>query len=153
MSMNPVIIDPVYVAVDFGVANAAETVTTSIKDTTKLYIVQSAQTTTNKDSIKDQAAAILKKNFNIVNNSLGQLIDLSSITTELLSIDGVEGLYTQRTDNTSIKVDGLSVLVWNPVYSTKDVQITGQNLQLPYFKYPYLFNESTILSRIEVVTS
>ena len=151
--MNPVIIDPVYVAVDFGVANAAETVTTSIKDTTKLYIVQSAQTTTNKDSIKDQAAAILKKNFNIVNNSLGQLIDLSSITTELLSIDGVEGLYTQRTDNTSIKVDGLSVLVWNPVYSTKDVQITGQNLQLPYFKYPYLFNESTILSRIEVVTS
>ena len=151
--MNPVIIAPVYVAVDFGVANAAETVTTSIKDTTKLYIVQSAQTTTNKDSIKDQAAAILKKNFNIVNNSLGQLIDLSSITTELLSIDGVEGLYTQRTDNTSIKVDGLSVLVWNPVYSTKDVQITGQNLQLPYFKYPYLFNESTILSRIEVVTS
>ena len=152
MSMNPVIIDPVYVAVDFAVANSAEKITTALKDTTKLYITQSAQTTTNKDSIKDQASAIIKKYFNIANNSLGQLVDLSGITTELLSIDGVEGIYTQRTDNPAIKVDGLSVLVWNPVYSTKDVQITGQNLQLPYFKYPYLFNESELLSRIEVVT-
>ena len=78
---------------------------------------------------------------------------MTSITTEILSIDGVDSIYTRRTDDTTIKVDGLSFLVWNPVYPEKDITVTGQNLQLPYFKYPYFFSETDILSKIEVVLS
>ena len=153
LSLDPVIVDPVYVAVDFGVANTTETITTDIKDESKLYVVQSPNSTTNKDAIKEQTANIIKKYFNVANNSLGQLIDMTNITTEILSIDGVESVYTRRTDDTTIKVDGLSLLVWNPVYPEKDILITGQNLQLPYFKYPYFFSETDILSKIEVVLS
>jgi len=40
--------------------------------------------------------------------------------------------------------------MWNPVYPAVDISIISQNQQLPYFKFPYLYDERCLLGKITV---
>ena len=57
---------------------------------------------------------------------------------------------TNRTD-VDANVAGISLLVWNPVYDNIDITVYNQDIQLPYYKFPYFFDEQSLLARIEVV--
>ena len=81
---------------------------------------------------------------------LGQLIDLNSIYNNIISIDGIDDVYMSRSDDSTVKDAGISFLMWNPVYPTVDISIISQNQQLPYFKFPYLYDERCLLSKITV---
>ena len=82
---------------------------------------------------------------------LTQTIDISSIVNQILNLNGVATLITRRTDR-NLFVDGLNLLVWNPIYPEEDVTSTGSNVPMPYYKYPYLHDPMNFIDKIEVVT-
>ena len=64
-------------------------------------------------------------------------------------MEGVQSIEILNT-STNERSTGLSMLVWNPVYDTQDIKVYNQNIQLPYYKFPYFYDELSILNRITV---
>ena len=150
ISAEVVFSDPVYMAVDFGVMLPKETISPSIGPKTKLVLERSPTAKKNADEIKQQAYMILNNYFKHANTKLGQELDISSISSQLISLNGVQRIYMTRTDAPTYRVNGLSLLVWNPVYEDKDINIINQNTILQYFKYPYMFDTASLLDKIQV---
>lgn len=143
--------DPVYTAIGIGVKFPDEQLTTAIAGKTKLVLERSANAKSNAEEVKNLASNIIINYFSHNNAKLGQTIDLNAIVSQLAGLPGVQDIYMLRTDNTTFKVSGLSLLVWNPVYPNKDISVINQNLTLPYFKYPYLYDEAALFDSIDVV--
>ena len=149
VTTETVVIDPIYMAVDVGVYGASETAITSLKDKTKLRLIREVNSTKSFDSIKNSAHSIIKTYF--TGFGLGGVIDITTLTNSLLDIDGVKEIKTVRTDTSTI-ADGLSLLVWNPIYPELDVKTTGSNVTVPVYQSPYLNDPTGFLNKIEVVS-
>ena len=81
------------------------------------------------------------------------MLSLTDITNEILALPGVNNINTIRIrDNQTITVPGISLLLYNPIYPQKDIIITTQDTQLPYFKFPYLNNALDFIDKIRIVT-
>ena len=87
--------------------------------------------------------------FKHTNSTLGQSIKLGEIQTRLLSITGVSNIYTSAGTN---RTNGISLAVWNPVYE-QDINYYNQDVELPYFKFPFLNDIDRIGTRVVVVES
>jgi hypothetical protein len=147
---EPVFQDPVYMAVGFGITQPKESISVDVVNKTKLIVERSATAKKNADELKSQAFTIVSDTFSHSNSRLGQVIDISAITSAILSLEGVQSVYMTRTDAPTLKITGVSMLVWNPVYPVSDIEIVNQNIILPYFKYPYIFDSAGLLELIEV---
>jgi hypothetical protein len=154
-----VIMDPVYTAFGLGVATGAEIndkqLTPDIIAGTKLVVTRNPNSRFSEDELKRQIYKIIKDYFDPQNVTLGQLISLDQLTTTILDLDGTVSMYCSRTvDGQEIIRNGLSFLVFNPVYSDpgEDIQIITQSLPLPYFKVPYLYNVDNLLDQIQIIT-
>jgi len=154
-----VMMDPVYTAFAIGVASNSEInnykLTPDIINQTKLVITRTPTSRYSENEIKRQVYNIIKNYFDPSTAKLGQIVNLDDLTTTILNIDGVVSLQCSRViDGVEAVRNGLSFLVFNPIYSDpkEDIQITTQSLPLPYFKVPYLYNVDTFLSQIEVKT-
>jgi len=154
-----VMMDPVYVAAGLGVASNSEitsrALTTDINLSTFLNIGRDPDSRLSETEIKNRVLQVFKDYFDVKNVKLGQIIDLDEITNKILNIEGVETITTSRVVNDqNIEKSGISLIVFNPVYSepTEDIQIVNQNIKLPYFKIPYLYNADKLLSQIRVYT-
>lgn len=150
LGLDIVFADPVYMAVDFGVSVANETLNSEITNNTSIEITKSTGVIRNSDSIKQDVSNVFVNYFNSNNCSLGQEIEIDKLLSDILSISGVQSVRTTRTD-LNASVAGISLMVWNPVYVNQDMNVYNQNIQLPYYKFPYFFNELTLLSRISVI--
>lgn len=148
LTTETIIMDPVYIAVDFGAYVSEETLSTTLKDKTNLQLVRRSNSTKSFDSIKSSAYSILVDYFKAF--KLGGTIDVTSLISSLLSIDDVKQIKTVRKD-ISLEIEGLSLLLWNPVYPDLDVSTISSNIHLEHFKYPYLNDPAGILDKIEVV--
>ena len=150
LNMEVVVMDPVYMAVDFGAYKSdIETLNTDIINNSKLQIVRSAASTKSLTSIQNAVYSIITQYFK--GASLGQSINVTELVNSILNITGVEKIYTTRTD-IEYKQDGLNLFIWNPVYENDDITSTGSNIVLPYFKYPYINDPTGFLNKIEVIT-
>lgn len=150
LNMEVVVMDPVYVAVDFGTYKSdIESPDVDIIGNTKLQVVRSAASTKSLTSIQNSVYNILISYFK--DSSLGQTINVTEIVNSILNIEGVEKMYTCRKD-IEYKQDGLNFFIWNPVYENVDITSTGSNVILPYFKYPYINDPTGFLDKIEVIT-
>jgi len=154
-----VIMDPVYVAVGLGVASNEEIsndlLTSDIISETKLVIGRSPNSRYSENEVKNQAVNILKDYFSVENAKLGQFINLDFLTTKIFNIPGVTSVSCTRSVNgQQITRSGLSLLVFNPVYSEpgEDINVINQSITLPYFKIPYIYNPDAIFGNIEIVT-
>ena len=154
-----VVMDPVYTAVAIGVASNAEInnfeLTPELINETRLIIGRDPNSRLNPQTIKDRVSNVFKGYFSRENTKLGQQINLESITSQILSLEGVTSITCRRNVNgQNIDVDGLSFLVWNPVYSAprEDIIILNQTVQLGYYKIPFLYNYDDVLNQIDVVT-
>lgn len=154
-----VMMDPVYTAFGIGVATNAEInngqLTPDIIKSSSLVVTRDPNSRFSEEEIKRQIYNILTEYFDPKNVKLGQLISLDELTSRILSIDGTVSLYCSRTiDGTEVTRNGLSFIVFNPVYSDpgEDIQLISQSLPLPYFKVPYLYNPDTLLSQIKLIT-
>ena len=153
MTAEVIINDPVYVALDFGIQRPGEILTTEVTDQSKFVVTKSVLSQIDNQSIKNQVYNLFQSYFDTVNNSLGKLIDLNELTSQIYDIEGVEDFYVERTDSGgTFRVPGINFLVWNPVYSDKDIDIVSQNYQLPFFKYPFLNNPTDFLNKIEILS-
>ena len=152
VSSEPVIVDPVYMAVDLCAANPSETLTTDMRTKTSINIVKRKESQRDDDTIKSEVAEIIKSFFG-TSSSLGYLLDINSMYSKIAAITDVVDIYMSRSDNTSVHTQGITLLSWHPAYETSDISIVSQNTQYPFYKMPYLFDTSTILSRINVTSA
>jgi len=148
-----VVTDPVYVLVDLGLKAPGEDLAPSIADTTFLQISRSVTARRNPETLKKQIAEIFINYFSTTKNNLGLTISLTDISNSILQIEGVNEINTVRTVNGStIKVPGVSLLVYNPVYPFDDIAVITQDTALPFFKFPFLNNQLDFINKINVIT-
>lgn len=147
--------DPVYIEVGIGVASSDEINNTrlypEIVSETKLIIKKRNQSFISNNSIVENIVNVFKNFFD--NQSLGKSIQIDTLNTGLLGINGIESFSTERTVNgQKINVNGLSLMVFNPVYSApeEDIQIINQSLILPFFKAPYYGNYDVLKGNIVI---
>jgi hypothetical protein len=81
---------------------------------------------------------------------LGQILDISDITSKISKIAGVKKIRTYN-EIEKIYFDGISFIMWNPLFDDVDESIINQTITLPYYKFPYIYNPLTISSRIQVI--
>ena len=149
-NINIVPVDPVYTSFSLGVRSAeTEKLTTEIKDESFLVIKRNILSNSSIQAIKERINNIFINYFNDLN--LGDLVSLKELSNQIFNIGGIEDIKTRRIKNndTLSEVDGLSLLVFNPIYPDNDINILSNDLKLPFFKYPYLSGKS-ILSNILV---
>ena len=79
------------------------------------------------------------------------MLDIRYLTQQILNVDGVQTFYTKRTDDPSIKIEGLSLFFWNPVYF-EDTIVSTNNISLKFFEYSFFNNLQTISSKIVITT-
>ena len=144
-----VVTDPVYVEAGFGLSNAGELLTPSIADETTLEIIVDGALRRNFSSIQAQVVKIFTDFFKTTNDNLGVLIDLTELSSKIITIEGVRNFRTVRTNsNVKLQFPGISLLLFNPVYPETDIAVVQQNLTLPYFKFPYLGNSINFTNKI-----
>ena len=150
LTTQPIMMDPVYVAVNFATRTASELATSDLVDLTKIEIKRKDNVTKDDSAIIDQVANVIIEYFSNINMELGQLINVGTLSQRILDIDGVQEISTVRTD-TGQRMTGLSLCVWNPVYPDEDIEITNQNIKLPYFKFPYMYDTHGLTKKIEII--
>ena len=153
MTSEVIIIDPVYIATDLCISSSGSTdVTTDDITNTELLIVKDPNSRRDDNSIILDVASVFSNYFDRNNMNLGQTLDISTITTNILSIAGVKNFYTRRKDNTTVQYEGLSMVAWNPVYPI-DIQLVSKNTVFSYFKYLFLNNKEYFKDKIKVTSS
>lgn len=141
--------DPIYVTFRIGFSNKS-TLETTIADNCKLVVVRESANKIQKDILRGRVVSVFKEFFEPSNNQLGQNINLSKLTSDILSIDGIKYIYTLNTLE-NIRFNGVSLLGWNPLYPSDDIFLLNQDTQLEFFKFPYLDYPQTISNFIDVI--
>jgi hypothetical protein len=143
--------DPIYQAFTLGLLAPNETPSVNISDSTFLVIKKANDVRVDIDAIKNNVNTIFQEYFAPENSKLNQLITLNDIVTKILNVNGVETFYMKRVlpNGNIITNNGLTLLSFNPNYSEVDVEVISSNLQLPFFKFPFLFNK-TVFNNIIV---
>lgn len=146
---NIVPMDPVYTAFTLGLQGpGAEVITTSISEETSLVLKRNVLSNLSETNVKDRVNNIFRNYFNVA--KMGQVVSLDELKAQILKLDGIEGLETRRvTGGNTYSSPNISLLIYNPIYPDKDVTIINEDIQLPFFKYPYLQDKS-ILNNIVV---
>jgi hypothetical protein len=148
-----VYMDPVYMAINFGISLPIENLTKEVYKETKLIIVKKTDSRINDDEIRGSIAKIFENYFDPNNSSLGQTLDLTELNNSVGSVNGVKNFYTRRitSDGRTLTSNGISILVWNSIYDKEDIFVTTQNYNLKYFQFPYLYDKENLLVRIEII--
>ena len=149
---NVVMSDPIYIGFNIGMNVEGEDLDYKIKDETKIRITRSQYDMISKEQIKSTVFNLIKEFFSQINNNLGQVLNFSNLSLQILSINGVQSVETVRTvNNVEYKTPKLSFIYWNPLYPNYDVDITSQNITLEFFQFPFFYEITDLLNRIEVV--
>lgn len=152
ISHNIVVSDPIYQAFDFGFDVVGERYTIDIRNETVLRIFRSTNFIISKELLKSRVAAIIVDFFKQENNSLGQLLNFASLNVSVLSVPGVSNIQTVRVkDSVEYTVPKISVIQWDPLYPNVNVNVTSQNIQLESFQFPFFYNVSNLINKIEVI--
>lgn len=154
VTTESIINDPVYMQVDLGINIPNQTIDPSIAQYTNLVITRSTTAKQNSNTIALQVANIITSYFATTSDNLGLLLSINTLTNQILQLGDITNIQTvtQLPDGTTQAVPGISFVIFNPVYPQNDISIVSQDLQLPYFKFPYLNNASNFINKISVVT-
>tara|TARA_R110002012_G_scaffold289133_1_gene482067 strand:+ start:599 stop:2413 length:1815 start_codon:yes stop_codon:yes gene_type:complete len=140
--------DPIYNAFNLGLRDENELLTTDIIDETFLVAKRTLSNRISVESIKQQINNIFITYFKEA--KLGSIVSITELKNKILSIDGVVEIFTRRVlDDRTIETPNLSLLSFNNNYPDIDISDITSDLQLPFFKYPFLYNNS-ILNNIIV---
>jgi len=150
LTHNITFADPVYKAFNIGLELVGEKPTLSIIDNTKLVIYKNRTNTINTTTLRQTIQAIFKAAF--ANLSLGSVVKLSEISNNILNTYGVESIATRRVD-TGFEIQGISCLIWNPIYPEYDIITTSQNYKLANFQYAYFYEISKLANNILIVNT
>jgi hypothetical protein len=141
--------DPVYIYIDFYIEKVDEYPTPNNINLSKLVITKSANSRRSDSAIKSDVEKIFKNYFSRDVNTLGQIIDIYQLSTDILNVESIEKIQTYRSDTDSY-IEGISFIFWNYTHPEADTKVHSQNIQLENFKYPIFNNIQNIFSRIEI---
>lgn len=148
--------DPVYVSFGLGVASSDEIgnkkLYPEIINETKMYVKKKEQSYVSSNIIVENILKIFKDFFDDI--KLEKRIDIENLSNKILAINGVDSFYCERiVENQKISNNGLSLMVYNPIYSSsnEDIQIINQTITLPFFKAPYYDNYDILKGNIIVI--
>lgn len=144
-----VIMDPVYIYLDFYISKLGVEPSPQDLDQTFLLITKTPNSRRANSAILADIENVIKNTFNRTTNTLGQVIDIYQLSTSILNIESVQKIQTYRADNNTF-VEGISLLLWNYYYPKADAKVYTQNVQLENFKYPVFNNIENISSRIRI---
>lgn len=153
VNQNIVVSDPIYIAFDIGLPVLAETsLSTDMRNETKIRITRDPNQIISKEQIKSSVASYIIDFFSQSNNELGKFMDLSQLSFNILNLTGVKTLETVRTVNSiEYKVSKLNFIYWNPLYTSSPVTSLGQNITLKFFEFPFFYEVSNLINKIEVI--
>ena len=152
VNQNIVVCDPVYVAFDFGLPLLGEVITPSIKDETYFRITRNENQLISKDQIKGLVFNIIKEFFAQTNNSLEQKLDLTTLSFDILNVNGIKSIETVRkSGNIEYKTPKMSFVYWNPFYNNANINSTAQNMNLKFYEFPFFYQISNLINKIEVI--
>lgn len=138
LTSEPIILDPVYLAVDIALSES-NTISIDDIDQTELFIQPNFNSRRNSASIVNDINTVINNFFNRANTKLGQTVDINDLTNQILSVEGVKKIFTRRKD-TGYTVEGLRFIMWNPIYEDLSSTLIVGNTTLEDFQFPYLFN-------------
>lgn len=149
-----VVNDPIYTAVDLGLRIATERLSPDTSNGTVLEITRNVTAKRNPEALKTEVAQIFKNYFATTRDNLGLLLSISELSNSILQVPGIDSIRTKKlgSNGETFFSPGISLVLYNPVYPFDDIQIVTQDIQLPYFKYPYLNEAFSFINKIEVVT-
>tara|TARA_R110002153_G_scaffold143506_1_gene294626 strand:+ start:535 stop:2358 length:1824 start_codon:yes stop_codon:yes gene_type:complete len=141
--------DPIYTAFGLGLSIGGDNeLTSGIIDQTQLVIKRDVLTNVSAENLKQRVNNIFKNYFETL--ELGSLFSINDLLVEIFSLPGVINVFTRRTVNgESYEIPNISMLVFNPIYEQNDIRTITGDYQLPFFKFPFLYNKS-ILNKIIV---
>lgn len=143
--------DAIYKAFSFGLNLPGEQLSTTIKDETFLVIRRSELSKQSRLKIKNDVISVITSYFDTANCELGQIVDLTSLSNSILAIEGVSKFFTRRVTATqTLQLPVISMLYWNPNYSTADINIAAQNIPLQVFEFPFFYQQSLLSNKIIV---
>lgn len=140
--------DPVYMAFDIGYSSKSAT-----KDAyydSKIVITLDKNTRINKQNIKETVRNKIVSFFKAENNQLGGIMNLSTLTSDILNIEGVNLIQTTNSKD-GATFNGLSFVSWNPVFEGVDSEFVNQNTTMPFFKFPYFYRPNNLINKIEII--
>jgi hypothetical protein len=144
-----VMMDPVFINLAFYVqAPNQEAKITDIAQN-KLLIYKTPNTKRPDSAILSEVADTIRNTFNKNNLKLGQSVNLYQLSTDILTIEGVDYIQTYREDY-QVKINGISMLFWNPLYPDQDISVYTQNVQLEDFQYPVFFDLTNLEDYLQV---
>jgi hypothetical protein len=145
-TIETLFLDPVYKAVSFGVSFTPSDIDPSFEqEDCQLEIIKRTNTQRDNSSIVREIVEIFNEYFDRPNMNFNQILDLRELTQNILGVEGVETFYTTRISDPSVRVEGLSFFIWNPLYPDNDNKLTSSNIPLKFFEYPF-FNDLINLS-------
>lgn len=152
INQNVVISDPVYQSFDFGFEIPGENFSIDVRQSTVLRVFRSSNYVISKELLKSKIASTITSFFAQENNSLGQLINLAELNISVLGIPGVGNLQTVRTyKSAEYTLPKISVIQWDPLYPNVNINATAQNIQLESFQFPFFYEVSNLINKIEVI--
>jgi hypothetical protein len=133
--------DPVYNGFNLGLQLPNEDLTTDIIDETFLVIKRDINERVSVENLKQQINNIFINYFK--ERKIGSLLSVSDIKNKILALTGVTNIITRRVNNNlTIETPNISLLSFNNNYPDTDIEIISSDIQLPFFKYPFLFNNT-----------
>lgn len=149
-------IDPVYMYATVGIINTAETLTFSPEtdnESSYLHVIKRPSARRDNDSIANDVLNVFYTYFDRTNAKLGQVVAPQTLTQKILEIEGVERVFTKRTDDPNLSYEGVALFIWNPLYTNNDKNFAVNNYPLRDFQFPLLYNPANLAKKIKVTTS
>lgn len=147
LAHNFVPMDPIYKAITFGCYKINTQSFNQNQLLNKLILVRDSLSKYSYTYIKNYCVSIFKDYFD--NLSMGDSVDLSELTKQLLSIPGVENFYISTNDGLYTE-NKLTFFVWNPLYKDTDNTLTQQLIVTESFTYCYFYDLDNIGNLIVV---
>lgn len=135
-TVEPIIMDPLYLAFELGVPLSEQNVTISDAGNARIVITKNPFSKVDASSIINNVTDIITSYFSRKNMVLGAAIDIFELNKAILSIEGVESFKTQRTDNPNIFYEGLSFISFSEVYGLP--KRISSRFNLEFFEFAYL---------------
>ena len=151
--------DPVYVGVGIGLQDES-TDSPELDDVSSTFLVveRLLNDRISSTKIQEQVAKVFTDEFNTENVSLGYTINVNDITANILNVEGVSRIKTRKVNSATgeiiREIPFLNLYNFNAAYPDVDINSSGSNVSLPFFKYPFLYNGSVKDQiKVEIVES
>lgn len=143
-----VFVDPVYMNIDIAlnIANASPKIEDAEESQLIIEMVRNSRRT--RREVLNDVERVFRETFAPQNRKLGDVLNITKLNNDLLSIDGVNKIWTRREDNGE-SVSGIRLIVYNPVYK-QDTSIIGNSTNLLPFQFGIFKDLNNISRKIKI---